>query len=476
MKKILLFAFLISANYSCLLAQLVPNGSFENWNNRHYYDEPNFGATTNLATYLLVNNGNVEKTTDAFAGNFAAKLTTVSTPNDTIPGIIFIGSPNTNSLSGGIAAAVRPNSLQVQAKFNISTNDTASVLVAFKKLGVIVGSARINFIGNQPTYQLYSTPITWADSTTIPDSLIGIFNSSVLGNGIAIPGSYIFIDDVGFSGAVGAPSTGFESWLSVESLEADNWSSLNFALINQPPSVTRSTDAYDGVFALQIKNVISTYFDTIGIVSNGYFNGNLFSGGMAVNQNPMAVTGYYKYSPIGNDTALVGAYLTKFDAIFGINVRVDSSLVLLPATSTYLPFYLPFQYNGWPIADTLNIVFAAGNFATDSSFIGIGSVLTVDKIEVLYSPVSIKDFEFQTAQHVYPNPATSILNIRNLEGNATQNFILYDAKGSLVFESNFNNRIGEISQLDISSIPNGFYMYQIIDGQKTIKGKLTIQH
>ena len=314
MKRILL-SILAVLSVCQTFAQTVPNGGFENWYNNIYFEEPNFGITSNLQSYFSTQSGNVSKSTDAFDGNFAAKLTSVATPDDTLPGVIIIGTPNGSGISGGIAINVRPDSLKCYAKFNIEPNDTAVLVVGFRKFGFIdpIGFVQLKFAGVQTTYQEYKALITWVDATTVPDTLFGYFSSSNIDQNPSIPGSEIYLDNIGFTGAVGAPSTNFETWTTVQSLEPENWWTPNFILINQTPCVTQSADAHSGQYALKIENVLSGFGDTIGFASNGYFFDDDFAGGMAVVQNPVKVTGYYKYSPVGNDTALVGIFTSKYD-------------------------------------------------------------------------------------------------------------------------------------------------------------------
>jgi hypothetical protein len=309
MKRIIL-SLTTSLVLSVTFAQTVPNGGFENWTNTFFYHEPNFGITSNLQCFYNLQTGNVQRTNDAFAGNYAAKLITMESDNDTIPGIILIGTPNGSAINGGIPINVRPDSLKCYAKFNIQPNDTASIIVGFRKTGFVdpIGFAQLTFTGVQNSYLEYKALIFWADTFTVPDTLFSIFASSLLNDIPVTPGSELFIDNVGFTGAVGAPNTDFENWTTVESLEPDNWWTPNFALINQTPCVTQSTDAYSGNYALRIENVLSAGLDTIGFASNGYFINEDFAGGMPVLQNPVKVTGYYKYNPVGNDTALVGVF------------------------------------------------------------------------------------------------------------------------------------------------------------------------
>jgi len=476
MKKLILSIYAMLLVVSSF-AQTVPNGGFENWYNNYYFDEPNFGTTSNLQSYFSILSGNVEKTTDAFAGNYAAKLSTVASPTDTLPGIIIVGTPGGSGINGGIPINVRPDSLKCHAKFNIQPNDTASIIIGFRKFGFVdpIGFVQLVFTGVQNSYQAYKGEITWVDATTVPDTLFGYITSSIFTQYSSMPGSELFIDNIGFTGVIGAPSTDFETWTTVESLEPESWWTPNFALINQTPCVTQSTDAHSGQYALRIENVLSAFGDTLGFATNGYFFNGDFAGGMAIVQNPVKVTGYYKYSPVGNDTALVGVYTSKFEPTFGNTVSLDSSLIKLPAASNYTYFEVPLYYNGWPIADTLNITFASGNFQNDSSLLAPGSVLLIDDIEVLYNPVAVEDNLNHNQATVYPNPVAETLFIKMLNKATNQIFKLFDAKGALVFEGNCQYQHGMVAAVDVSEIPQGLYFYQINDGKNNLTGKLTIQ-
>jgi hypothetical protein len=129
----------------------------------------------------------------------------------------------------------------------------------------------------------------------------------------------------------------------------------------------------------------------------------------------------------------------------------------------------------WPIADTLNITFASGNFQNDSSLLIPGSVLLVDDIEVIYNPVAIEDVNLIASEQVYPNPANNVLYIKMLNDALNQTFKLFDAKGALVFEGNCQYQQGMTASIDISEVPQGLYFYQIIDGKHSLSGKLNIQ-
>jgi hypothetical protein len=475
MKKSILLILPFFALIFAAKSQPVANGSFENWNTNVYYEEPNFGMTTNLQSYFLIQQGNVEKSTESFSGNYAAKFSTVSNGIDTIQGALFVGSPNSSTINGGIPINVRPLNFVFDAKYSIQPNDTARLFVAFKKSGFpgALGLVIVSLTGTQSTYQTLSTPIIWLDPILVPDTMVAFISSSNF-DYPSIPGSELFVDNINFTGAVGAPSTDFESWNAIESEEPDNWSTPNFVLLNQTPCVTKSTDAFDGQFAMKIETIVSTYADTLGFATNGYF-ASPFAGGMAVTQNPQLITGYYKYNSVGPDTALVGVFVTKYDPILGQTVRLDSMLIYLLPTNSYQPFIVPLFYNSFPLADTLNITFASSNFENNNNFVGIGSVLLVDNIEVAYNSVSSGAFESTKTLDVFPNPANNKLVVNGKYLNSQGHFKLFDCKGSLVLEKSLTNFVNGNS-IDLSDVSDGIYIYQINSALENKNGKIVVKH
>lgn len=74
---------------------------------------------------------------------------------------------------------------------------------------------------------------------------------------------------------------------------------------------------------------------------------------------------------------------------------------------------------------------------------------------------------------VYPNPAKSILNIDFKNTSKAANFILMDILGHEVIHQKL---IGNHSQINISQLPKGIYLYFIeVDGIRTTSGKVIVE-
>ncbi|MFH0865976.1 MAG: T9SS type A sorting domain-containing protein [Bacteroidota bacterium] len=454
---LLVFSLLNAMN---VLSQAIPNSSFENWTTTTYYEDPPPYITTNINTYMMLGTGNVTKSTDHISGLYSARLETVQLGTDTMFGGMFIGIPGSGGITGGEAMAVHPDSLSVSAKYNLQPDDTAYVLVLFKKNGLMIGVGAFAFAGTQNTFLEFKTPVTWyqTDST---DTVAAIITSSAL-DPPQFPGSTLFVDNLNFIGSAAPfPNGGFEIWSTTTSEDPDNWTTMNYASGPSDPSVSKTTDSYDGTYAAKIKNVQMLSGDTMGFLTNGYLGNNGPQGGMHVLQNPEKITGYYKYSPVGPDTALAGCFVYIQDST-GAQVLVDSGMIKFPAASSYTYFEIPFVYNDWPIADTLNISFVSGNLQDGGSYVGLGSELYIDMLGLTYYPVSIPETsEMDNSTVVYPNPSAGNFTVTFFSGEPEYVFGVFDAKGILIHYKTLKP-------------VNGYYFYSF-DMNGYAKGMYTVK-
>lgn len=470
MKKIIVSFILISALFSKAIAQQIANGNFENWTINTLYEEPDSFLSTNSWLYMSTGNGNVAKTTSAYHGSYAVQLTTVQTSTDTMFGGLFIGSPGNQTIDGGIPYTGQPDSISVYVKYNIQPNDTGFFIVAFKNGGSIISMAVQTFTGVQSTYMRIAVP-TNLPVSPVPDSLVAIISSSNL-DPPRFPGSTLTLDSVTMIGTTQQfPNPSFENWTPKIIEDPDNWTTINFgAMPNGPLSATKSTSAYSGIYALRLETVNTVWGQQMGYVTNGYLGQNGPAGGMQVFANPGKITGYYKYFPVGNDTALGGAFSYINSAL------VDSNFIFLTAQNTYTYFEISMNYTGWPYIDTLNIIFTSSNMM-DSAFVGLGSVLFIDSLNILYNPVSVNSIDNSFSHSVFPNPFsnTAIISLPNINGNA-YDFAMVDMLGNVVMtrENISTNSI----MIDRNNLPSGIYNYRIIlhSTSNTIaSGKLSVK-
>ena len=89
-------------------------------------------------------------------------------------------------------------------------------------------------------------------------------------------------------------------------------------------------------------------------------------------------------------------------------------------------------------------------------------------------PIFVKEEEMAIDLRVFPNPASSVMNLAWDERHSG-NFMLMDVQGKIVLERTFENT-SDI-RINTSALPQGFYLYQLaFKGEKDIiSGKVLVQ-
>lgn len=455
-------------------AQQPLNGDFENWTSSILYEDTPPFITTAQQSYFMFNGPNIWSVPSPVQGNYAAHLQTFTNGTDTLAGGIYFGIPDASGFLGGGAYSERPDSLVFWANHNLMAGDTGTVVIALEFMNNIIGFAFAGVSGNSGGFIRYAVPFQY-NAPVNPDSICFIASSANLFSGaVGTPGSILEIDSVRLIAANGQiPNGNFENWTPYVVTEPDNWATLNFGNIYDGNySVLQDNSPYMGSYDCLIKTTIAEWGDTIGYISNGNFNGpNGPGGGMQVVQNPQKLTGYYKYTPVGLDTALAGVWSNRWDWVGDSSMVVEEALVKLPATNTWTYFEVNLTYNTFPNIDTLTIAFASSNFDDSSSFIGIGSMLYIDEVGVSYYPLSIGENNAEPVA-VFPNPAARFLNVRlELVESGQHTFTIYNAEGKLVKSESFNNTSqAGFFTMEVADLPAGNYVWKIEGGATAQSG------
>ncbi|MFH1005130.1 MAG: T9SS type A sorting domain-containing protein [Bacteroidota bacterium] len=464
-KKFISFSFAVLLS-AIVQAQSIPNAGFENWSIRTYYQEPDvFSSFNSHWEYLICGKVTVTRSTDSYSGTYAAKIETVSSKQDTIKGMLFIGQPGNQTINGGYPFSYRPDTFVIHAKYNILANDTGQCIVAFKRNDTIIATVVKSFVGTNSTYTEYKIPITWTAPGN-PDTIVSLITSSNL-DYPGVPGSTLYLDELSFKDStaiIAIPNGDFELWKDIASEEPDNWVSMNqWGMSNSNHSATKTTDSYDGTYALKLKNIV-VFDDTMGVITNGIFGEDGPEGGMLVSLNPEKVTGYYKYIPVGPDTALAAVFSFRYDNNLHKTIKLDSTLIKLTGTTTYTYFEVPLAYNNFPYTDTVNVCFASGNCEKDSNYVGLGSTLYIDKLNITYKPVGITENAFNTDKFVvYPNPANDKTFVQ-FNTSSSEDYILsiFDSYGKLMMKESYSAQgKGYIYKINLSSFAAGIYLFNV---------------
>ncbi len=449
MKKLLTLIAMLSF-YIGLNAQEIQNGSFENWANIALYEEPQGYSTSNFLSFLTTYLPNVTKITNAPSGNYAAHLETKIANGDTAFGMLTNASFGQTNLSGGIPFTTKPLTMTAWVKYDIKAGDTAIIATFFKLNGNILGLAFQEITGTDTSFHKITVPVQWPLPAVQPDSMIFAVVSSDPDRN-PVDGSWIAVDDVRLDN-ISFPNSDFETWITYNYDDPLQWSTYNFASVMfPPPYVQKSTDAHHGSYALKITTqFINNNQDTLAHVTNGNIMSDDFSGGMQTFASPRKITGYYKYIPVGNDSALIA--IRCYASQSGINVYND--LIKLPAASSYTYFEINIPFFN-PIIDTIGIGFASSNIYDGHIHAREGSTLLIDSLNILYHLVGMDETSPRNEVVLFPNPASDRIYVKNYSSVLDEELFLFNSLGKLVLRERITGF------LDVSHLSTGVYFYRI---------------
>ncbi len=209
MKKHLFSLIGVACTLSMLNAQnIIPNGSFENWVSSNFELPANYPISSANELFFKGINPNVEKTTDAYQGQYAVKLTTVKFASDTTGAWFADASKNVGGdpslWKGGIPYDQIPTGFKGYYKYNVESKDSALVGLVFKKNGTSYAHYYYAIGGIHTSYTpfefTFKTPLTQA-----PDTIIFVATSSNLLVFSGIPGSTMILDNVSLTGVSSQP-------------------------------------------------------------------------------------------------------------------------------------------------------------------------------------------------------------------------------------------------------------------------------
>jgi len=250
------------------------------------------------------------------------------------------------------------------------------------------------------------------------------------------------------------PNANFESW---SGNDAAGWDNLNDVF---PPLTTGScvkatlaADIHTGTAAiiLTTKNIgqIAPGTAATGTIDIGT---QTVGGGVPFALYPDSLTGWYKYTPQGNDAGnIVGILFNANRDTLAIAVFFPSGTV-----SSYTYFKSVFTYR-----------VAIDNVVTEALFVLASSGMTggqadtklyVDDLGLVYNPtVGVDNTPATERLNVYPNPVSENLHV-DMAGTQNSNITIFDVTGKKVAQHNLNEKVNNIN---IANLAKGLYVYQL---------------
>lgn len=364
MKRSVLLILVFALFLAVASPQNVPNRGFEQWETRELYEKPANWYTSNFLQFLSgIADFSAVRTNESVTGNYSLKLKTIVYENDTLgayatsEGEVSGAGFYNLSFIGGFPINSKPDSLWGYYKYDIPQGDTAYILAAFKKNGVFIGMNYIRLTGNSNGFIRMAEKLDTLLDT--PDTAFIAFSTTQIDKPLA--GGVLYIDEVGFYPAATIPNSDFEVWETPTYSDPVGWNTTNSfdVATGSEISAFQTTDPHSGEYALKLVTTHLNFInENMSLANNGQLSMSSFSGGFPFKEMPESLSGYYKYMPVGNDTALIALFFSKYDpgtqtsSIVGIE-----TFDLLPQ-----PSYKYFEHGLNPgnlEFDTMNIVATA---------------------------------------------------------------------------------------------------------------------
>ena len=215
-----------------LIAQVVPNGSFEDWENFGNYENPFLWDTPNPETSLVGFTTVTKEDIDVYDGTYSARLTTLDIIGIMIsPGLLTLGSFDVDFLTqevtfaGGEPFTDRPAKLTGWYKYTPVGSDFFSVSVYLTKNTVdTVAVGAILQATPASEWTEFEVPLIYF-SAEDPDTVNMIIMSSLAP---ITPGSVLLVDKLEFQGGVGIEEELLESYVDFYHDQSNQTVQINY--------------------------------------------------------------------------------------------------------------------------------------------------------------------------------------------------------------------------------------------------------
>jgi len=265
------------------------------------------------------------------------------------------------------------------------------------------------------------------------------------------------------------PNFSFEEWATDGTFNNPvSWGTSNFSVFSIVTFNTvfkETTNFYSGNTSVKMvtveKNVGGDDVKVAGLITLGHFDVNLstrkaeVSGGLPFTAKPTKLSGYYKYTTPGIDSCIMSIYLTKFNALLSKADTLGKGTFSSSTIEEWTYFEAPIEYSSNETPDTMNIII----LSSDTSLFVPGSTLYIDQLAI-DAITSVSNYKVNSKCYsVFPNPATSILNIQvNSRTNENIEYSIYNSSGLKLKNSFVKNGI-EI--IDIKQLSPGIYFIEL---------------
>lgn len=270
------------------------------------------------------------------------------------------------------------------------------------------------------------------------------------------------------------PNPGFETWTSMGSYsDPDGWGTIgdvSSGFLVTASKATAAGDFHGGTAAAKLQTKSSFAGTAPGMLATGTINQQTqaVDGGVAFNLRPVAVTGWFKYTPVSIDTASVDVTLSKWNTTtLQRDVVGHAKFWSNTTTSSYTQFTEAFTYSSSDVPDTMVVIILSSNPHLTSA--NANSTLFIDDLAFDMS-TGVSEHNSDASLTVYPNPNAGSFNIAfNTKVNDTYKIELRNALGQLVYQEIIPYTSGEYTkQMDVNQYGKGIYTMSMVNAAGTV--------
>lgn len=378
----------------------IPNFNFEIWDTTYYLFPDGYDKIA----------GDVSRIETPCNGNYAILLK--SDNNSVKPAGMLMGlSEDGISFSGGQPFNSRPDSIMACFNYHFSAGDSGYVALVFKNNEQIISYNVYYLTGSSNNlYEEIAFPIEYTTSD-IPDTVIfGMLNSSFLTLDTVIPGNFIALDYIRFTGtSENLFNNNFEDWTLYPKVTLNSWNYNRKEMDLEPDNlnamaVTISDIYHDGLYSAKLKNYVSQH-DTV----SAFMQSDTF----ALIHTPKKLTGHYFFHTVNNDTLSASIHLFHQGIMVG-----HGSFSTTNPTSWFTPFEAIINYPFTEVPDSafMSISIRNDSNISEQSYALIDDLnfdsflLNTDRLPLFNTEITKPEF------NIYPNPTSEYL-ITELYGN-----------------------------------------------------------
>lgn len=274
--------------------------------------------------------------------------------------------------------------------------------------------------------------------------------------------------------SAGIPPTTLEapdSWFGADSLV---YTFAPLAGATPQKGLFKDNDAHTGSFAAKLVTRDLTGFVAPGMLVNANPQldfANLdptnplaalsYEGGTSVSQRYNSLVAWVKYVPSAGDAGAISVMAVKNGiGTGGADSVIGDGTLYIAATANYTEITVPITYkDATTVPDKMIISFLSSDLSGENGTTPQdGSTMYVDDIS-LSMATEVKEIFVQTLfSDIYPNPASSTLNLTAKSANELS-VRIFNTTGTLMSNTIFKNN----TQLSLQNFASGIYFYEIKD-------------